>query len=109
MVHYTVTRLREQLLVEVRRAFELCDGPTSIDPGAIACELLRSEHGAELSTLRDLPLDQLSVALVLAHLEALAFGLSSRLSVSIARRCFILLLNRRHFLPDVPTTRPQAR
>lgn len=104
LADYQGQTLRTLLVTEVRRCFERYAGPSGIDPAGVAHELLRSEHGGELHVVRDLPIHVLEIDLLLAHVEALGFDLSPRLAVSIARRAFLLLLNRRHFLPDV---RPQ--
>lgn len=80
------------LAAEIERAYRLTarSGPDAV---VLAGSLLRSEHGTERLDVSETEPAALSVAFVLAHLEALGFGLAARLSGSIARRATIVLLD----------------
>lgn len=92
--------MREALVDELRHAFSVIRAPKDVDPAVLAFDLLRSEHGSELTRLKDLDPSKASVELVLAHLESLAYGLSPRLAVSVARRMMLMMLRRGDFKPD---------
>lgn len=92
--------MREALAAELRHAFDMLRPPKDLDPRVVANELLNSESGDERQRLKELPLSELSVALVAAHLESLDYKMTPRLTVSSARRTMLILLNRRHFKPD---------
>lgn len=96
--------LRDSLRAEVARAFARCDYH-GYDPGAVATDLLCSEHGTDLREIQSFPLEELSAGLLLAHLEALGFGLPERVSASIARRALILLHNRKRWFQDARASR----
>jgi len=78
---------------EIQRAYRLTahNGP---DPVVLAGCLLRSEHSVERLDLSETPLHRLSVAFVLAHLEALGYDLPARVSATVARRATVVLLER---------------
>ena len=80
------------LAAEIERAYALtdCAGPDAV---VLAGSLLRSEHSVERLDLSETAPSSLSVPFVLAHLEALGYGLEPRLSASIARRATLVLLD----------------
>ncbi|MBW2672254.1 MAG: hypothetical protein JRD89_02410 [Deltaproteobacteria bacterium] len=85
--------LGASLAGEIARAYRLTahDGP---DPVVLAGSLLRSEHSVERLDLSETPPRRISVAFVLAHLEALGYDLPARVSATVARRATVVLLDR---------------
>jgi len=88
--------LRLVLAEQVCRAFELTHLKKAPDPEQVASDLLCSDCSYLLSDLEHLPVNEVTVELVLAHLESLGFDLPPRTSASVARRCVVVLLNAMH-------------
>ncbi len=61
----------------------------------VATELLASDIGDQLLCLAQIEPKDVSLPLILAHLESLAFGLPPAVAIGVARRVHLLLLNRR--------------
>jgi hypothetical protein len=63
----------------------------------LATRLLFSDGNGRLNDLEDEPLQRLSVDLVLAHVEAMGYGLPQRISMGVAKVATLVLLNRGRF------------
>jgi hypothetical protein len=90
--------LHSELMAQVARGY-VRHGFRGPLPRMVATDLLASDAGDQLSTLSDIAPHHVSVELTLAHLEALGFELPSQVSVSVAHRATLLLLNRCRFDP----------
>lgn len=85
--------VRDVLVEQVRRAFEVTHLRKGPEPQQVAFDLLCSDCSGLLSDVEHASLNELSVPLLLAHVEALGFDLPERTAISVARRCMIVLLN----------------
>jgi len=99
--------IQATLVAEIRRAYQQCGYTKGPDPVAVATDLLASEHGSDLREISTMATAEITPALLLAHLEALGFGLPPRVAASVARRATIILLNRRMFA--APPSQRRAR
>jgi hypothetical protein len=86
----------EEMTAQIARACEVSAHATDMAcpiPHVLAQDLLDSADHELLCQVSSLPFSSLSVDRLLAHLESLRFKLSPRLTASIARRAFLVLIN----------------
>lgn len=69
-----------------------------VSASVLAGEILESELGASLGTLRDLSARDVSTPLLLAHVASLGYPLGRRVTMQVAVRATMVLLNRARFL-----------
>lgn len=85
------------ILSEIEQSFRQVGAePPAIAP-TLATMLLSSDLGVADATLASLELSQVSVELILAHIEALGFRWPKRVKLVAARRVAVVLLNRHRF------------
>lgn len=82
---------------ELEASFALVGAEVPAISHWMARTILRSDAGVERGTLAEVPLSELSVAMTLAHLESLGYQWPKRVTMSVARRVTMILLNRRRF------------
>lgn len=82
---------------EICLAFEQAGAQPPAIAHTLAATLLGSELGVADTTLGAADVSRVSVELVLAHIEALAFPWPKRVKLAAARRVAVVLLNRHRF------------
>lgn len=66
----------------------------------LATRLLFSDGNGRLNDLDDVPPQKVSIDLVLAHVEAMGYGLPQRISMGVAKVATLVLLNRARFADE---------
>lgn len=82
---------------EVEAAFLQAGAEAPASSSIIATKILSSDTGASRGTLADATNSELEVHLVLGHIAALGYRWPPRITISVARRIAIVLLNRHKF------------
>lgn len=96
--HIGMKSIEDALAEEIERAHLMVDDqPPPASARLMSSNLLASDLAGKIGTLGDIQSRDVSLDLVLAHLEALGYELAPRLSISIARRALLLLINRGKF------------
>lgn len=103
------------LASEIEKAFELAGETPPVISNVHALTILSSEVELKISTLGDLASSSIELPLVLAHVLSLGFGWSERVTIAVARRATVVLMNkhlwqaewRRHLAESIG--QPQAQ
>lgn len=89
--------MRTVVAAEVDAAFRTVNAEPPVIVSRIAQTILQSDAGLKYGTLADVPVHDITVELVLAHLESLGYGWPNRIKMGVARRVMVVLLNRHRF------------
>lgn len=96
------TSLQDVVTREVRRAFQVAGETPPMICNVHALTIMSSEVDLKIARLEDIPSYEIELPIVLAHVLSLGFGWSDRVTIGVARRVTVALMNRHMWEPEWP-------
>lgn len=96
------TTIQDVVTREVRQAFRLAGEKPPLISNVHALTIMSSEVDLKIARLEDVPSAEIDLPLVLAHLLSLGFGWSKRVTIGVARRITVILMNKHMWSPGWP-------
>lgn len=96
------TSLQDVVTREVRRAFQVAGEIPPMICNVHALTIMSSEVDLKIARLEEIPGAEIELPVVLAHVLSLGFGWSERVTIGVARRITVVLMNKHMWEPAWP-------